>query len=70
MNPSLVLPALLALGLLGALAHPAWGKPRDGRDWSRESAREAPAWAREAVVYEVFPRAYSAAGTLNAVTAD
>jgi glycosidase len=32
-------------------------------------ARTAPAWLRDAVVYEVFPRAFSAEGNLNGVTA-
>ena len=69
MNPSVLLSALVALGLLGAFAHPAWGQPRDGRDWSRESARPVPAWIRDAVVYEVFPRAFSPEGNLAGVTA-
>ena len=32
------------------------------------SARPAPAWLRDGVVYEVFPRAFSKAGNLNGVT--
>lgn len=61
--------AVLAAGLLAAAAPPLWGVPRDGRDWSRERARAAPDWVRDAVVYEVFPRAFSPEGTLAAVTA-
>ena len=69
MSPCAVVSTLLALGVLGALAHPAWGQPRDGRDWSRETARAVPAWARDAVVYEVFPRNFSPEGNLAGVTA-
>jgi cyclomaltodextrinase len=52
-----------------AFAHPVWGQSRDGRDWSREKARAAPDWVRHAVVYEIFPRAFSPEGTLAGVTA-
>jgi glycosidase len=68
-TPSPLLAAVLALAVLGAFAHPAWGQPRDGRDWSRETARAVPDWVRDAVVYEVFPRAFSPEGTLAGVTA-
>jgi glycosidase len=36
---------------------------------SGQVARSAPAWLREGVVYEVFPRNFSPEGTFNAVTA-
>lgn len=36
---------------------------------SSEVARTAPAWMMQANVYEIFPRDFSEAGTLNAVTA-
>src|SRR5215204_2095559 len=36
---------------------------------SQPTARPAPAWVRDGIVYEVFPRAFSAAGDLNGVTA-
>jgi glycosidase len=38
------------------------------RDVSRESARPIKPWIRDAVVYEVFPRAFSKEGTFNAIT--
>jgi glycosidase len=63
-----LLSALLALAV-GVVAHPVWGQSRDGRDWSRESARAVPDWVRDAVVYEVFPRAFSPEGNLAGVTA-
>jgi cyclomaltodextrinase len=61
-------PALRVLGI-GVFGHPAWGQSRDGRDWSRESARSVPDWVRHAVVYEVFPRAFSPEANLAGVTA-
>jgi glycosidase len=36
---------------------------------TNRAARTAPAWLRDGVVYEVFPRAFSAEGNLNGVTA-
>jgi glycosidase len=63
-----VFSTLLTLAV-GAFAHPAWGQSRDGRDWSRETARPVPEWVRDAVVYEVFPRAFSPEGNLAGVTA-
>jgi len=60
--------ALLAIAV-GAFTHPTWGQSRDGRDWSRETARPVPDWVRDAVVYEVFPRVFSPTGNLAGVTA-
>jgi glycosidase len=39
------------------------------REVAKEQARALPNWVREAVIYEVFPRAFSARGDLNGVTA-
>jgi cyclomaltodextrinase len=63
-----VVSALLAVAV-GSFTHPAWGQSRDGRDWSRETARSVPDWVRDAVVYEVFPRVFSPGGNLAGVTA-
>jgi glycosidase len=38
-------------------------------DPSRVPARTPPAWLREGVIYEIFPRDFSTAGDLNGVTA-
>ncbi len=67
-SSSRLLSTFLAMAV-GAISHPAWGQSRDGRDWSRETARAVPDWVRDAVVYEVFPRAFSAEGNLAGVTA-
>ena len=67
-TPAPLLAASLTVAFLGAIAHPVWGQSRDGRDWSRETARAVPDWVRDAVVYEVFPRAFSPEGNLAGVT--
>ena len=61
--------ALLAAGVPGARTASAQAASAQARDWSREAARTAPAWVRDAVVYEVFPRDFSAEGNLAGVTA-
>src|ERR1700690_2149608 len=38
-------------------------------DVSKLPARTPPAWLRAGVIYEIFPRDFSAAGDLNSVTA-
>jgi glycosidase len=53
----------LVLAALLAGAHAA------DRDFSKESARSSPAWLRDSVVYELFPRAFSPAGNFTGVTA-
>ena len=39
-----------------------------GQNLSQTPARPSPAWLRDGVVYEIFPRDFSAAGNLNGVT--
>jgi cyclomaltodextrinase / maltogenic alpha-amylase / neopullulanase len=39
------------------------------KDWSGAPARETPSWIRDAVVYEIFPRQFSATGDFNGITA-
>jgi cyclomaltodextrinase len=43
--------------------------PSLSRDYSAEPARTPPAWLRQSVVYEIFPRQFSASGDFNGVTA-
>ena len=38
-------------------------------DVSKQPARTSPAWLRDGVIYEIFPRDFSSAGDLNGVTA-
>lgn len=39
------------------------------QDFSQVQARHSAAWLRDGVIYEIFPRDFSAAGNLNGVTA-
>jgi glycosidase len=52
---------LLAAGL--ATAAPA------SHDYARDAARSSPAWVHEGVIYQIFPRNFSASGDFNGVTA-
>src|ERR1039457_7576403 len=38
-------------------------------DFSKVTAQSGPAWLRDGVIYEVFPRSFSPDGNLNGVTA-
>jgi cyclomaltodextrinase / maltogenic alpha-amylase / neopullulanase len=40
------------------------------RDFSKESARTSQDWVKDAVIYEIFPRQYSAKGDFNSITND
>lgn len=42
---------------------------RGADDLSGQPARPAPAWLRDGVIYEVFPRNFSASGDFNGITA-
>jgi glycosidase len=39
------------------------------RDFSREAARPVRDWVRDAVIYEIYPRAFSQRGDFNSITA-
>jgi len=54
---------ILCLGLLLA-SHNASAQ----RDYAKESARTPPAWLRQSVIYEIFPRQFSASGDFNGIT--
>ncbi|MDH3528752.1 MAG: alpha-amylase family glycosyl hydrolase [Acidobacteriota bacterium] len=53
--------------LLGCLAL-AQQPPQ--KDYSKETARASQTWIRDAVVYQIFPRQYSAKGDFNSITND
>lgn len=40
------------------------------RDFSKENARTSQDWVKDAVIYEIFPRQYSAKGDFNGITKD
>ncbi len=48
---------------------PAKAQQASPRDFSKETARAVRPWVRDAVIYEIFPRAFSAEGNFNGVTA-
>ena len=56
---------LLALTCLRAQALP----PEHVPDVSGETPRSSPAWVRDGVIYEIFPRSFSASGDFAGVTA-
>ncbi len=62
----IVLAAVVAL--TSQASQPA--RAQTPRDVSKEPARASREWVRDAVVYEIFPRTYSAAGNFDGVTRD
>ena len=60
--PSRLLSGYFLFALL-AVAHAA------DRDYSKEQARTVAPWVRDAVVYELYPRAFSAEANFNGITA-
>jgi glycosidase len=62
LSSKLILGSVAALAWLGQLAAQA-------EDYSQIQARTPPSWVRDGVLYEIFPRDFSAAGNLDGVTA-
>ena len=62
---------LLLLGFALAMLLLATGvaQAAEATDYSRLPARESPAWVHDGVIYEIFPRQFSAQGDFNGVTA-
>ncbi|MGO8838295.1 MAG: alpha-amylase family glycosyl hydrolase [Limisphaerales bacterium] len=60
-----------ACRILLLLAAGPWlaAMPAQAGDVSNQPARSTPAWLRDGVIYEIFPRDFSSAGNLNGVTA-
>ena len=54
--------------LLVFLTAAAFAQP--ARDFSKENARESQDWVKDAVIYQIFPRQYSATGDFNGITKD
>jgi glycosidase len=65
------LAALAGLGLLSAMVAAADATPLDAapRDYSKLAAHGSPAWVHDGVIYEIYPRAFSAPGDFAGVTA-
>jgi len=45
------------------------GLAQQSRDVSKENARQTPDWVRDGVIYEIYPRNFSANGNFNGITA-
>src|SRR5438034_2116814 len=60
---------LLVIALLGALPVRISLAQQPLRDVSKLSARSAREWVRDGVIYEIYPRDFSAAGNFNGITA-
>jgi glycosidase len=58
---------LLALHLAAFSSNSAG--QQTARDVSRETARPAREWVRDAIIYEIYPRTFSATGDFNGITA-
>ncbi len=55
---------------LAALGGGAMSQEPPARDFSKENARPSREWIKDAVIYQIFPRQYSAKGDFNSITAD
>jgi cyclomaltodextrinase / maltogenic alpha-amylase / neopullulanase len=60
---------IASLALAVWLGHGQFAARAEDQSFSQIPARTSPAWLRDGVVYEIFPRDFSAAGNLNGVTA-
>jgi cyclomaltodextrinase len=58
-----------SFAVLALIALSAMSPARAAEAATRPAARHSPEWLRDAVVYEIFPRAFSSAGNLKGVTA-
>lgn len=63
-------PRILILVLALLVASSSWQSTaqQPARDVSKESARPTREWVRDAVIYEIYPRAFSAEGNFNGIT--
>lgn len=68
-RPLLAMLWSVALLVAAALPGNACAAPSAPHDYARDAARSSPAWVHEGVIYQVFPRNFSARGDFNGVTA-
>jgi cyclomaltodextrinase len=61
--------ACLAVWLILATFLPLGGDARAETDPAHATAHPTPTWLRDGVIYEIFPRNFSAAGNFNGITA-
>ena len=60
---------LLVAVFVVALCSSRIGAQQPARDFSQVQARSTRDWVRDGVIYEIFPRAFSAEGNFNGITA-
>ena len=60
----------LGLALLVASSSCQSTAQQSARDVSKESARQTREWVRDAVIYEIYPRAFSSEGNFNGITSE
>ncbi len=60
-----------AAGIVLVISSLAWGAVAQtpARDVSKQTARPVRDWVRDGVIYEIYPRAFSASGDFNGITA-
>ncbi len=61
--------SFLNIGIALVLATLPWQSATRAENLSQIPSRTSPTWLRDGVIYEIFPRDFSTAGTLNGVTA-
>ena len=61
---------LASIALSIFLASCVFGQQQPSRDVSRETARSSQEWVKDAVIYQIWERAYSQKGDFNSITAD
>ena len=68
-SPVACLCAALLICLVFASGQRVQAQSAAARDFSKENARPTRAWVRDGVIYEIFPRVFSAEGNFNGITA-
>ena len=61
---------VLAALIAAAVSANALSQEQPSRDVSKESARASQEWVRDAVIYQIWERAYSQKGDFNSITSD
>lgn len=61
---------LVSIVITVFLASCVFGQQQPSRDVSNETARSSQEWVKDAVIYQIWERAYSQKGDFNAITAD
>src|SRR2546425_10404690 len=63
------LPTLLLVAVFIATSFRATSGQQPARDFSKEPARASRDWVRDGVIYEIYPRDFSAEGNFRGITA-